>query len=150
MADTNLARRRIRDTVSASWSSLQYSDTALNAARAGVVAGERALRDAQLRYRALVEPLTEVLLVQRDLRSWCPRGGDSRAPLNRLNKSIELHRSSARADWHPDSLLSEPQTDPGRSSELQSLNLTTVKVMQPDSYQVVRLDMQHFPKTIVL
>lgn len=49
MADTNLARRRIRDTVSASWSSLQYSDTALNAARAGVVAGERALRDAQLR-----------------------------------------------------------------------------------------------------
>ena len=49
VADTNLARRRIRDTVSASWSSLQYSDTALNAARAGVVAGERALRDAQLR-----------------------------------------------------------------------------------------------------
>ena len=49
VADTNLARRRIRDTVSASWSSLQYSDTALNAARAEVVAGERALRDAQLR-----------------------------------------------------------------------------------------------------
>jgi len=60
-ADTDLARRRIRDTVSASWSSLQASDTVLNAARAGVVAGERALRDAQLRYRALVEPLTEVL-----------------------------------------------------------------------------------------
>ena len=133
VADTNLARRRIRDTVSASWFSLQYSDTVLNAARAGVVADERALRDAQLRYRALVEPLTEVLLVQRDLRSWCPRGGDSRAPLNRLNKSTELHRSSARADWHPDSLLSEPQTDPARSSKLQSLSLTTVKVIQPDS-----------------
>ena len=69
VADTNLARRRIRDTVSASWFSLQYSDTVLNAARAGVVADERALRDAQLRYRALVEPLTEVLLVQRDLQA---------------------------------------------------------------------------------
>jgi len=68
-ADTDLARRRIRDTVSASWSSLQASDTVLNAARAGVVAGERALRDAQLRYRALVEPLTELLLVQRDLQA---------------------------------------------------------------------------------
>jgi outer membrane protein TolC len=114
VGDTNQARRRIRDTVSASWSSLQSSDTVLNAARAGVVAGERALRDAQLRCRALVEPLTEVLLVQRDLRSWCPRGGDFRAPLNRLIKCTELHRSSARAAWHPDSLLPEPQTDPGR------------------------------------
>jgi hypothetical protein len=180
VADTNLARRRIRDTVSASWSSLQSSDTDLNAARAGVVAGELALRDAQLRYRALVEPLTEVLLVQRDLQavqvfhadspdpagdrtgragagdrdhrpgSWCPRGGDSRAPLNRLIKSKELHRSSARADWHPDSILPEPQTDPGRSSELHSLTLTTVKVVQPDSSQVVPLDIQHFPKTRVL
>jgi outer membrane protein TolC len=33
-----------------------------------VKAGERALRDAQLRYRAMVEPVTEVLLVQRDLQ----------------------------------------------------------------------------------
>jgi len=41
----------------------------LTAAREGVRAGERALRDAQLRYRALVEPLTEVLLVQRDLQA---------------------------------------------------------------------------------
>jgi outer membrane protein TolC len=48
---------------------MQASDTVLNAARAGVVVGERALRDAQLRYRALVEPLTEVLLVQRDLQA---------------------------------------------------------------------------------
>ena len=55
--------------MSASWSSLQASDTVLNAARAGVEAGERALRDAQLRYRALVEPLTELLLVQRDLQA---------------------------------------------------------------------------------
>jgi len=92
LADTDLVRRRIRETVSASWSSLQASDTVLNAARAGVVAGERALRDAQLRYRALVEPLTEVLLVQRDLRSWCPPGW-------RLQSAIESadqkHRTSS-------------------------------------------------------
>ena len=33
------------------------------------MAGHRALADAQLRYRAQVEPLTEVLLVQRDLQA---------------------------------------------------------------------------------
>jgi outer membrane protein TolC len=33
------------------------------------MAGQRALADAQLRYRAQVEPLTEVLLVQRDLQA---------------------------------------------------------------------------------
>lgn len=41
----------------------------LTAALEGVTAGERVLRDAQLRVRALVEPLTEALLVQRDLQA---------------------------------------------------------------------------------
>ena len=68
-ADTDLARRRIRETVSTAWSGFQASDSVLQAARAGVQAGESALRDAQLRYRAMVEPLTEVLLVQRDLQA---------------------------------------------------------------------------------
>lgn len=68
-ADTDLARRRIRESVSTAWSGFQASDTVLTAARVGVEAGERALRDAQLRYRAQVEPLTEVLLVQRDLQA---------------------------------------------------------------------------------
>ena len=68
-ADTDLARRRIRESVSTAWSSFQASDAVLTAAREGVTAGERALRDAQLRYRAQVEPLTEVLLVQRDLQA---------------------------------------------------------------------------------
>ena len=31
-------------------------------------AGERSVRDARLRYRAQVEPITEVLLVERDLQ----------------------------------------------------------------------------------
>jgi outer membrane protein TolC len=68
-ADTDLARRTIRETVSTAWSGFQASASVLSAARAGVEAGERALRDARLRYRALVEPLTEVLLVQRDLQA---------------------------------------------------------------------------------
>ena len=33
-----------------------------------MAAAQRGLHDAQLRYRAQVEPLTEVLLVQRDLQ----------------------------------------------------------------------------------
>jgi outer membrane protein TolC len=34
-----------------------------------VTASQRALQDARLRYRAQVEPLTEVLLVQRELQA---------------------------------------------------------------------------------
>ena len=68
-ADEELARRRIRDDVSRAWSSLSATAAAVAAGQEAVQAGERALRDARLRYRALVEPLTEVLLVQRDLQA---------------------------------------------------------------------------------
>lgn len=67
-ADEELARRRIRDDVSRAWNGLAAAAAAVAAGREAVQAGERALRDAQLRYRAMVEPLTEVLLVQRDLQ----------------------------------------------------------------------------------
>ena len=68
-ADEDLARRRIRDDVSRAWNALQATPAALTAAREAVQAGEQALRDARLRYRAMVEPITEVLLVQRDLQA---------------------------------------------------------------------------------
>ena len=55
--------------MSRAWSDLHSSAAAIAAAQEAVRAGERALRDAQLRYRALVDPLTEVLLVQRDLQA---------------------------------------------------------------------------------
>ena len=67
-ADEDLARRRIREDVSRAWSSFSATAAAVVAGQEAVQAGERALRDAQLRYRAMVEPLTEVLLVQRDLQ----------------------------------------------------------------------------------
>lgn len=67
-ADEDMVRRRIRDDVSRAWSSLPATAAAVAAGQEAVQAGERALRDAQLRYRAMVEPLTEVLLVQRDLQ----------------------------------------------------------------------------------
>jgi outer membrane protein TolC len=67
-ADAEVARQRIRTTVVETWQQLQSSQARINAARAAVVAAERALRDARLRYAAQVEPLTEVLLVQRDLQ----------------------------------------------------------------------------------
>ncbi len=68
-ADADLARRRIRTTVRETWEQLQASPARIAAARETVAAGERALRDAQLRYKAQVEPLTEVLLVQRELQA---------------------------------------------------------------------------------
>lgn len=67
-ADEDLARRRIREDVGRAWSSFSATAAAVVAGQEAVQAGERALRDAQLRYRAMVEPLTEVLLVQRDLQ----------------------------------------------------------------------------------
>lgn len=68
-SDEELARRRIREDISAAWAGLQTAPATINAARTAVQAGERALRDAQLRYRAQVETITEVLLVQRQLQA---------------------------------------------------------------------------------
>ncbi len=68
-ADADLARRRIRTTVQETWQQLQSSPARIAAAREAVAASERALSDARLRYRAQVEPLTEVLLVQRELQA---------------------------------------------------------------------------------
>jgi outer membrane protein TolC len=68
-ADADVARRRIRITVRETWEQLRASPARIAAARETVAAGERALQDAQLRYRAQVEPLTEVLLVQRELQA---------------------------------------------------------------------------------
>jgi outer membrane protein TolC len=67
-SDEDVARQRIRREVSRAWSDLQAAPATIAAAREAVVAGERAVRDARLRYRALVEPITEVLLVERDLQ----------------------------------------------------------------------------------
>ena len=67
-ADADVARQRIRMTVVETWQQLQASPERIAAAREAVAAGERALRDARLRYLAQIEPLTEVLLVQRDLQ----------------------------------------------------------------------------------
>ena len=67
-ADADVARQRIRMTVVEAWQQLQASPERIAAAREAVAAGERALRDARLRYLAQIEPLTEVLLVQRDLQ----------------------------------------------------------------------------------
>jgi outer membrane protein TolC len=67
-ADEELGRQQIRQDVSRAWASLQGSAAAIAAAREAVTAQQRALADASLRYRAQVDPLTEVLLVQRDLQ----------------------------------------------------------------------------------
>lgn len=67
-ADEDVARQRIRREVSRAWSDLQAAPATIAAAREAVTASERAVRDARLRYRAMVDPITEVLLVERDLQ----------------------------------------------------------------------------------
>lgn len=68
-ADEDVARERIREEVSRAWSDLQAAPLSIRAGREAVSAGERSVRDARLRYRAQVEPITEVLLVERDLQA---------------------------------------------------------------------------------
>ena len=67
-ADEDVARQRIRQEVSRAWSDLQAAPPSIRAGREAVSAGERSVQDARLRYRAQVEPITEVLLVERDLQ----------------------------------------------------------------------------------
>ena len=67
-ADEDGARLRIRQEVSRAWSELQAAPVGIAAGREAVSAAERSVRDARLRYRAQVEPITEVLLVERDLQ----------------------------------------------------------------------------------
>ena len=68
-ADEELSRQQIRQDVTRAWSSLQGSAAAIAAAGEVVQAEQRALGDARLRYQAQVDPLTEVLLVQRNLQA---------------------------------------------------------------------------------
>ncbi len=68
-SDEQLARQQISQDVSSAWNALQSAPQAIAAARLRVDAQERALRDARLRFRSQIDPLSEVLLVQRDLEA---------------------------------------------------------------------------------
>ncbi|WP_255006573.1 TolC family protein [Cyanobium sp. ATX 6F1] len=62
------AEQLIVQTVQTWLSSQQTAGLQLEAARRAVAANERAVGDAQLRYRGSVAPLTDVLIAQRDLQ----------------------------------------------------------------------------------
>ncbi|NDG02582.1 MAG: TolC family protein [Synechococcaceae bacterium WBB_34_004] len=68
-ADAELTKQQIRETVASSWQNIKASTSVIKAGLEAVNAATKALNDAQLRYRAQVESLTEVLLVQRDLQA---------------------------------------------------------------------------------
>ena len=68
-ADAQLTKQQIRETVASSWQNIKASASVIKAGLEAVNAATKALNDAQLRYRAQVESLTEVLLVQRDLQA---------------------------------------------------------------------------------
>lgn len=63
------AEQLIIQSVETFWAGHQAAAQQQQAAAAAVKAGELAVRDAQLRYRASIAPLTEVLIAQRDLQA---------------------------------------------------------------------------------
>jgi outer membrane protein TolC len=63
------AEQLITQSVETFWAGHQAAMQQQQAAAAAVRAGEQAVRDAQLRYRASIAPLTEVLIAQRDLQA---------------------------------------------------------------------------------
>jgi outer membrane protein TolC len=105
-SDEDLARRRIREDISTAWAALQTAPATINAARLAVQAGERALRDAQLRYRAQVETITEVLLVQRQLQA-------SRAALVTALTRQALDRAILERETEP---VPVPAQDPDQAA----------------------------------
>jgi len=68
-ADAELTKQQIRETVASSWQNIKASTSVIKAGLEAVNVATKALNDAQLRYRAQVESLTEVLMVQRDLQA---------------------------------------------------------------------------------
>jgi outer membrane protein TolC len=67
--DLDQARQTIVQNVQTWYATHQAAGEQIKAAQAAVQAGEQAVRDAQLRYRAQVAPILEVLIAQRDLQA---------------------------------------------------------------------------------
>jgi len=108
-ADEALARRRIREGVTAAWSAQQAAPATIEAASAAVQAGDQALRDARLRYRALVEPITELLLVQRDLQA-------ARASLYTALISQAIERAVLERETGQEDGINPPQAPRARAA----------------------------------
>lgn len=62
------AQQAITQSVQTWWYAHQAASQQITAAEAAATAGERAVRDAQLRYRAGIGPILDVLSTQRDLQ----------------------------------------------------------------------------------
>jgi outer membrane protein TolC len=62
------ARQTIAQSVHTWWASHKAAALQMSAAAAVAAAGEQAVRDALLRYRAGIAPITELLLAQRSLQ----------------------------------------------------------------------------------
>ncbi|MCP9892142.1 TolC family protein [Cyanobium sp. Aljojuca 7D2] len=62
------AQQAIIQSVETWFATHQAAASQTTAARAAITAGERAVQDAQLRYRAGLSPLTELLIAQRNLQ----------------------------------------------------------------------------------
>jgi outer membrane protein TolC len=64
-----LARQTITQQVETFYANHQASGPQMRAAAAAAAAGAEAVRDALLRYRAGVAPITELLIAQRNLQA---------------------------------------------------------------------------------
>ena len=62
-------KQAIIQAVETFWHTHRSAEAAMASSRDAVIASEEAVRDAQLRYRAGIAPVTELLLAQRDLQA---------------------------------------------------------------------------------
>ena len=74
------ARQAIVQSVQTWWASHQAAAPQITAAKAAAAAGQEAVRDALLRYRAGIAPITELLLAQRNLQ------------VSRASQAVATHR----------------------------------------------------------
>jgi outer membrane protein TolC len=85
------ARQAIVLSVQTWWAQHQAAQVQIEAGRAAVRAAELASRDAQLRYRASIAPILEVLIAQRDLQA-------ARSSLAVATQRWNLSRAGLQAD----------------------------------------------------
>jgi outer membrane protein TolC len=91
------ARQTIAQSVQTWWASHQAAAPQIRAAAAAAAAGEQAVRDALLRYRAGIAPITELLVAQRNLQVARASQAVATHRLNLSHAGLELETGAQEA-----------------------------------------------------
>lgn len=115
------------------WHTHRSAKAAMASSREAVVANEEAVRDAQLRYRAGIAPVTEVLLAQRDLQAARSAEATAIQQWNFSRAGLELETgspSTARPSQESTAAGSSPRGH-AKSSDRPALTQVPARSFQP-------------------